>query len=577
MKRVIKKNIVSFIVVILAGLLSSCSDSWFEAKPKGEASSEKFNTKDGVNKLLTGAYAVVDGTHLGTDGMVWASAVSNWVWGSVASDDAYKGSDYGDQATINPVEGFFADADNGYVDNHWEPLYDGVVRTNDVLKALALAGDMTDAEKKESEAQAKFLRAHFYVELTMVHGKVPYIDETTEDPKTVPNDHLLWPEIEDDMKFAAENLPDDWGADVGRAGSWAAKTYLGRIYLLQGKYAEAKPVLDDVFTNGPFELMESYEQNYMIAFNNNKESIFEIQYATNDGADGSPNGGWGDALNFPHGVAGMGTCCGFFQPTHSLVSAYRVGADGLPLLNDTYSADDILPYDPNATDANVIAYTGPVDPRLDHTVGRPGIPFLDWGIHKGEGWIRDPSNGGPYLYKKNMFRQSEKALATTTGWATGVNPNNFRKFRLGHVILWLAECEAQVGSLTRATSLVNEIRNRAKNSAVVTFENGTPAANYDVEPYPSAFASKEIAMKAIQHEIRLEFAMEGMRFFDLVRWGIAATAMNNYLKVEGTRMSHLSGKTFVAGKHEIWPIPQSQRDLSVDASGKSVLTQNTGY
>ncbi|MEN6457153.1 MAG: RagB/SusD family nutrient uptake outer membrane protein, partial [Prolixibacteraceae bacterium] len=112
---------------------------------------------------------------------------------------------------------------------------------------------------------------------------------------------------------------------------------------------------------------------------------------------------------------------------------------------------------------------------------------------------------------------------------------------------------------------------------VVTFENGTPAANYDVEPYPSAFASKEIAMKAIQHEIRLEFAMEGMRFFDLVRWGIAATVMNNYLKVEGTRMSHLSGKTFVAGKHEIWPIPQSQRDLSVDASGKSVLTQNTGY
>jgi len=315
----------------------------------------------------------------------------------------------------------------------------------------------------------------------------------------------------------------------------------------------------------------------MIAHNNNKESIFEIQYATNDGADGSPNGGWGDALNFPHGVAGMGTCCGFFQPTHSLVSAYRVGTDGLPLLNDTYSADDILPYDPKVSDNNVIKYEGPVDPRLDHTVGRPGIPFLDWGIHQGDGWIRDPSNGGPYLYKKNMFKQSEKALATTTGWATGVNPNNFRKFRLGHVILWLAECEAQNGSLERATALVNEIRNRAKNSAVVTFDNGTPAANYNVEPYPSTFVSKEIAMKAIQHETRLEFAMEGLRFFDLVRWGIAATVLNNYLKVEGTRMSHLSGKMFVANKHEVWPIPQSQRDLSVDASGKSVLTQNTGY
>lgn len=570
------KKKIFLVIILVAGIVSSCTNEWFDIKPKGQGSPETMNTKRGIDYLLVGAYAVVDGTHLGTDGMVWASAVSNWVWGSVASDDAYKGSDYGDQATINPVEGFFADADNGYVDNHWEPLYDGVVRANDVLRYLPETKDMNDAEKVLAEAQARFLRAHFYVELTMVHGKVPYIDENTEDPKTVVNDHLVWPEIESDMKFATENLPPSWN-DKGRASSWAAKTYLGRIYLLQGKYTEARPVLDDVYTNGPFELMESYEQNYLIAFNNNAESIFEIQYATNDGASGSPNAGWGDALNFPHGVAGMGTCCGFFQPTHSLVSAFRVGTDGLPLLNDTYSADDILPYDPNTTDANDITYTGPVDPRLDHTVGRPGIPFLDWGIHKGHGWIRDPSNGGPYLYKKNMFKQAEKSLATTTGWATGVNPNNFRKFRLAHVILWLAECEAQVGSLLRATSLVNEIRTRAKNSNVVTFESGTPAANYKVEPYLVPFASKEIAMKAVQHEIRLEFAMEGMRFFDLVRWGIAASVMNNYLSVEGTRMSHLSGKTFVAGKHEKWPVPQSQRDLSVDASGQSVLTQNEGY
>jgi hypothetical protein len=565
---------IIFTFIIVAGIISSCSDGWFEAKPKGQASAENFNNKEGVDALLTGAYAVVDGTSL-LDGKVWASAVSNWVWGSVASDDAYKGSDYSDQATINPIEGFFVDAANGYVDDHWEVLYDGVVRTNDVLKALALAQDMTDTEKQEAEAQAKFLRAHYYVELTMVHGKVPYIDENTEEPKTVPNDHLLWPEIESDMKYAAENLPENWD-EVGRATRWAAKTYLARIYLLQGKYTEAKPLLEDVYSNGPFELMESYEQNYMIASRNNKESIFEIQYTTNDGATLSVNGGFGDALNYPHGVAGMGTCCGFFQPAHSLVSAYRVDADGLPLLNDTYSVDDILPYDPNVGDANDITYTGPVDPRLDHTVGRPGIPFLDWGIHQGNGWIRDPSNGGPYLYKKNMFKKSEKSLAAQTGY-TGVNPNNFRKFRLGHVILWLAECEVQVGSLDRAASLVNEIRNRAKYSNVVTFEDGTPAANYKVEPYPVPFASKEIAMKAIQHEIRLEFAMEGLRFFDLVRWGIAAEIMNNYLSVEGTRMVHLSGKTFVAGKHEIWPIPQAQRDLSVDETGQSVLTQNEGY
>ncbi len=570
------KKIVFLTIMLIGGLFYSCTNDWFDIKPKGQASPDALTTKQYIDYLLTGAYAVVDGTHLGTDGTVWASSVSNWVWGSVASDDAYKGSDYGDQATINPVEGFFADADNGYVGNHWQGLYDGVVRTNDVLNYLPGVEEMGDTEKLLAEAQAKFLRAHFYVELTLVHGNVPYIDENTEEPKSVPNDHVLWPEIEADMKFAADNLPESW-ASVGRATSWAAKTYLGRIYLLQGKYTEALPVLNDVYTNGPFELMESYEQNYMIAYNNNKESIFEIQYAANDGADGSPNAGWGDALNFPHGVAGMGTCCGFFQPTYSLVSAYRVGTDGLPLLNDSYSADDILPFDKDKVYGAEITYTGPVDPRLDHTVGRPGVPFLDWGVHVGSGWIRDPTNGGPYLYKKNMFKQAEKGLATTTGWATGVNPNNFRKFRLGHVILWLAECEAQEGSLQRATNLVNEIRNRAKDSDVVTFDDGTPAANYVVEPYDENFASKEEAMLAIQHEIRLEFAMEGLRFFDLVRWGIADEVMNNYLDVEGTKMAHLAGKTFVAGKHEKWPIPQTQRDISVNESGETVLTQTDGY
>lgn len=571
------KKIIFLTIILFVGVFYSCKNDWFEIKPKGQGSPETLTSKTGIDYLITGAYAVVDGTHVGDgDGAVWASAVSNWVWGSVASDDAYKGSDYGDQATINPVEGFFADADNGYVANHWQGLYDGVVRTNDILKYLPETEDMNEIERIQAEAQAKFLRAHFYVELTLVHGKVPYIDENTEEPKTVPNDHLLWSEIETDMKFAAENLPGSW-SEVGRATSWAAKTYLGRIYLLQGKYNEALPVLNDVYTNGPFELMESYEQNYMIAYNNNEESIFEIQYAANDGADGSPNAGWGDALNFPHGVAGMGTCCGFFQPTHSLVSAYRVGEDGLPLLEDIYTEDDILPYDPDITDDTDITYTDPVDPRLDHTVGRPGIPFLDWGVHVGEGWIRDPSNGGPYLYKKNMFKQSEKGLATTTGWATGVNPNNFRKFRLGHVILWLAECEAQVGSLERATNLVNEIRNRTKNSNVVTFEDGTPAANYLVEPYAEVFESKEFAMKAIQHEQRLEFAMEGLRFFDLERWGIIDEVMNNYLDVEGTRMVHLEGKNFIAGKHEKWPIPQTQRDLSVDDTGNTVLDQTEGY
>ena len=151
------KKIIFLTFIFLAGLFYSCTNDWYEIKPKGQGSPEDLKTKAYIDYLLTGTYAVVDGTHLGTDGAVWASAVSNWVWGSVASDDAYKGSDYGDQATINPVEGFYADADNGYVANHWQGLYDGVIRANDVLLYLPGIEEMNETEKIKVEAQAKFL------------------------------------------------------------------------------------------------------------------------------------------------------------------------------------------------------------------------------------------------------------------------------------------------------------------------------------------------------------------------------------------------------------------------------------
>lgn len=560
-------KLITFKLTALVVLFTSCSKEWFEIKPKGQAYEESFSSKQGVESLLIGTYAVVDGVNDRT-GEGWASAVTNWVWGGVASDDAYKGSNPGDQSQINMIEGFFSDSENLYVANHWAVLYDGVSRANEVIKAIARATDMTDTERKQAEAQARFLRAHFYFELTIVHGKVPYINEQTENPSHVPNDHLLWPEIEADMQFAAENLPPSW-EDKGRASQWAAKTYLARIYMFQDKFPEAKQLLEDVYRNGGFSLMPSYEQNYLIEFNNNNESIFEVQYSVNDGFNDSPNAGLGDGINGPHFMGSSG----FYQPSHSLVSAFRVGENGLPLLDDTYSTDDILSF--SSTGSSVL-YTAPVDPRLDHSIGRPGVPYLDWGIHQGNTWVRNLSNGGPYINKKAMFKKAEQGSLSSTTGRPFLNANNYRKFKLSHVILWLAECEAEVGTLAEATRLVNELRTRAKNSDVVRLEDGSPAANYKVEPYPSTFANKEYAQKAIRHEIRVELAMEGYRFFDLVRWGIAGDVLNRYFQVEGTVMIHLRDKSFSVGQHEIWPIPQRQIDLSIK-DGVSVLTQNQGY
>lgn len=558
--------------LFLAGITLSCSK--FEIKPKGQANIDQLTNKAGINSLLIGVYACTDGTMINNAVAAWASSVSNWVWGSVASDDARKGSSMGDQSPINPIEYFYVDASNTYVSHRWNSYFEAITRANEVLRTLPKVTDMSDAEKAEAEAQAKFLRAHFYFYLTVVYNKVPYIDENTEAPGAVPNDHAVWPEMEADLKFAVDNLPTSWG-DRGRVTQWAAKTYLAKVYMFQKKFDLALPLLKDVYDNGGFTLMDSYEKNYRIAYNNNEESIWEIQYAVNDGAAGSPNANWGDGLVFPHGTAGLGIQGAFYQATHNFVSAFRVDNNGIPLLDDVYSVDDILPY--SKTGASVL-YTNPVDPRLDHTVGRPGVPFLDYGVvHGGDSWVVDAVNMGPYNYKKNMFLKSEASSATTTGWMTGLNPNNFRVFKLSHVILWLAECEAEVGTLDNATTLVNLIRNRAKNSEVVTFENGTPAANYKVEPYPGIFPSKEYALNAVRTEMRLEFGMEGMRFFDLVRWGIADEIMNRYITVEGSVMPPISGMSFTKGKHEIWPIPLLQIDLSDKIDGQSVLSQNPGY
>jgi hypothetical protein len=456
------------------------------------------------------------------------------------------------------------------------------------LKVMALATDITPENATQYKAQALFIRSWFHFELKRVFNNIPYITEDVVDPATVPNNTDAWPLIEADMKFAMDNLPETQ-ADPGRPTKYAAEAVLARIYLFQQKWSAAKTLLDDIIGSGKFSLMPNYDDNFMIATRNNAESIWEIQYAVNDGASDSPNANYGDALNYPQNVDGTQTCCGFFQPKQNFVNAFKVDANGLPLL-DTFDDTNLKNDMGLGSDEEFIPTTDPVDPRLDHTVGRRGIPFLDWGIYRGKAWVRDQGNAGPYIYKKNMFKKAEQgSFSTTTGWATGVNANNYRAIRLSHVMLWRAEVAVEENDLGTALDLVNQLRERAANHVVMglcttytlpsqdglAVDYTKPAANYDVQPYPS-FADQAYARKAVRHEERLEFGMEGYRFFDLVRWGIAAETINAMMDNDRNFRSLFGGavpKSFTAGKNEYWPIPQTQIDLE----GADILTQNPGY
>jgi hypothetical protein len=557
-------------------LLYACKKSFLERAPLGTLDETTLANNAGVQGLLIGAYSTLNG--FGNAGGGFYSSATNWSFGGVASDDAYKGSDAGDQGNeLNPFETYTVTASNNPVGGKWAASYDGITRCNDVLRIMAKATDMTDADKKNVGAQARFLRGHFHFEVKKIFNKVPYVDETityADKNFNVPNTADIWPKIEADFKFAVDNLPETQDA-VGRANKSAAKAFLAKVYLFQKKFAEAKVLLDDIIANGKTATGKKYDlvkfgDNFNAETENSAESVFAVQHSVNDGSLANKSG-WSEVLNFPYnnGTNDMpGGCCGFYQPTQNLVNAYRVDANGLPFLttfNDVNVKNDqgLKSTDPFTPE------TAPLDARLDWTVGRRGIPYLDWGAHRGQSWIRDQSNGGPYSPIKNVYYKSqEKKLTDASFWTNGVVATNYNIIRFADVLLMSAEAEVEAGSLAKAKDLVNRVRARAADPS--GWVPGSPA-NYKVGLYP-AFASQDFGRMAVRFERRLELAMEGHRFFDLVRWGIAAETLNAYIAKEKSLRSYLNNANFIKGKSEYFPIPQGEIDLS-----QGSLTQNPGY
>ena len=450
----------------------------------------------------------------------------------------------------------------------------------------------------------------------------------------VPNTTDIWPQIEADIQFAIDNLPATM-SEVGRVNKSAAQAYMAKVYMFQHKFNLAEPLLDAVIASGvtadgkKYGLNACFHDNFKAETKNSQEAVFSIQASVNDGNTDGQNGNWGDILNNPY-TGGPGTCCGFHQPSQNLVNAFHTNAvTGLPLAtfnsSDAFITDQgipgtgkwdattkkyekdafvtaYLPAEPNTErvykciEKNGTEYVGAkdplteptywnevwredalvtLDPRLDYTIGRRGLPYLDWGNHPGASWIRDQSYAGPYSPIKRVYYQKEaKTNSTSTGWAQGPNANNYTLIRFADVLLWRAEIAADEGQLDVALGLVNQIRNRAKTGCTVK-DGAVNAANYKIELYPT-FADKATAVNAVRFERRLELAEEGHRFFDLVRWGIADTYMNTYFTTEGTKRQYLQGSVFTPGKNEYFPLPQGQI-INSSINSAPTLTQNPGY
>lgn len=610
MKTVSKRLLVGTVAfsVAAAGLYGCADFLENNALPQGTLDEAVLANRAGVEGSLIAAYRSLDWT-TGVGGN-WGGAASNWVWGSVTSDDAYKGSEATDQPNINDIEAYHwatGDAET-YLNEKWRAVYEGVNRANATLRLLAkvradLPGEITDADAAGIEGEAKFLRAHFHFEAWRMWGNIPYYLETDEDFRKANGATIaagsaaVVTALLADLDAAIAALPlTPRNGQKGRATKWTARAYKGRVQVYDGQYAAALTTLRDVRANGPYALEPSFDRVWtgFQAMENGPETVFAFQASRNDGEPNGNNANYGERLNFPHSGSPFG-CCGFHQPSQNLINFFAVDAVGLPLSLTVPTW--------NANNANFVGGSAQaVDPRLDFVVGRDRVPYKDWGLHT-DTWIRAPAYGGLYSAKKNVHEKASGA-ESTVGWVpTQLNSVNIHILRYADVLLLLAEAEVEAGVVATANTIVNEIRTRAgaraqgcgwradvtggnvatlypqcandARIAVPLNDASITWATYRVGTYP-AFASQAVAREAVRNERRLELAMEGQRFFDLRRWGVFDATLNSYLTVERNRRAYLIAAENLTARHRYYPIPNLQVELSkVDGTPK--LTQNTGW
>tara|TARA_R110002049_G_scaffold696_6_gene4317 strand:- start:57005 stop:58759 length:1755 start_codon:yes stop_codon:yes gene_type:complete len=583
--KIMKSNKIYILGMIASFLLVSCGEDFLEYEPEGVLSNENVATAENAESLVVAAYAGIT-----NDDMV-GPLTHMWAFGSVRSDDAYKGGGgRGDVDIVDRYEQYNLTVADDPLDwfgpRTWTNYYKAISRANFALSVINEIPDGEYADKTLRQAELRFLRAHSHFILKLLFKKIPYITEelTQEEAAEVSNDidnDALWNMIAEDFLFAYNNLPQSQD-QVGRADKNAATAYLAKLRLYQayeqnddhqvtainsGRLQEVIDLADEVTAS----LEPDFGNNYLDGFDNGPESIWAAQFSINDGTTVG-RVSFVTGLNSPHGT-GLYGCCGFHLASQNMVNAFKTDADGLPLM-DTFNDVDIF------TTVNADGETPPdagltVDPRLDHTIGIPGRPFKYRNMVNEAGdmvynfsWARDP---GVYGYFGNMKEQQapDCSCYVKEGPFVGTS-KNMDFIRYADVLLFKAEALIQLNRWDEALPIINQIRTRAAASVQRPIDAGATDI-YSIGTY-SSFPDKEFAWKALKFERRLEFAMEGHRWFDLVRWGEAAEVLNAYLTEESTKRDFLSNALFTAGRDEYYPIPQRE----IDFTG-GVYKQNPKY
>lgn len=612
--------------LLAAASLYGCKNFLADAgAPRGTLNQASLATPAGVEGTLIAAYRTLDCTSAISPN--WGCAASNWVWGDVATDESYKGSDAGDQPPIADIESYAWGTPNAesYLDAKWTISYEGINRANSALRLLdqvvkANPQSITTADQQGIRGEAIFLRAYYHFEAFKMWGNIPYYRESDVDYRKPNEDSAkVVADIEADLDTAITLLPaSPRNGQKGRADKYTAMAYLGRIQMYAHQYPQALATFKTVRDAKVYGLQPNFQQVWtgFHQYQDGPETIWAYQASANDGEPNGNNANWGERLNFPYSGSPAGGCCGFNQPSQNLVNFFRVDpATGLPLAltSNTW----------NASDSDFVAgKMAPVDPRLDWTAGRNNVPYKDWGLVNTATWVRDSTNGGFYNPKKNVHENASGAQSSQGWQPTQLNSVHIHLFRYADLLLLDAEAMVQTGDPAGAMVLVDSIRMRARGdldpNKLAAQGCGLPtdqnAAAAEVKLYPQCAGDNRLVvpindpsitwakyqvglygdtptntalfmadpMKAIEYERRVELAMEGQRLFDQRRWGNYASEIEAYITgvgggAEENRRSYLKTALQVtAPQYGFFPIPQTEIDLSA-INGKPQLKQNQGW
>ena len=561
----------------------SCSDFLDEQVPQATLTQDEVKNPEYIDNVLISAYAGL----VSIEDMNASFSLWNY---DTRSDDAYVGgSDFSDGEPFHRLEKSTGVMTTDWpFSSIWTRFYNYLSRVSLSIDILASA-DQENATIQQRTAEMKFLRAYGHFQLKRLFKKIPFVNKPNmqeEDYNNLSNTEYTndegWQQIINDLEDAYAVLPEAQ-TEKGRPTKAACAAFLAKVYLYKAyrqddassnqvtaiNEADLQKVVDytnpAIYTKAGYGLEPDMHNNFRPEeqYENGKESLWAIQYSRNDGTV------YGN-LNFSYRL--IVPCipkvhdsgCDFYKPSHNLVSAYRTNSDGLPML-DTYADEEYT-----------VGSAQTVDPRLFVTVGVPGTPYMfnpSFMIAESNAWSR---SGGTFGYFVSLKQNVDPALTDSylylcdSQWASSMNRI---VLRYADVLLMRAEAQAQLGQTSEAIALVNQVRERAAGmatSSVVSNYSNKYGVHYAVGKYSGSY-SKDEAMKIIKMERRLELAMESERFFDLVRWGDAATVLNKYYSTESEKMNFLSGSQFTANKNEYLPVPFEQM-----AASNGHYTQNCG-